>query len=105
MTTSRRKFIKISALGLCGAIASASALNLVGGNSYLNELVAQNIIKKLKNLRRIAKYVFGNVQLGLIQMTKEIFKKLLVMKLTHIVTDDYVQEEQVALECILMRID
>ncbi|MGB5419924.1 molybdopterin-containing oxidoreductase family protein [Algibacter sp.] len=48
MTTSRRKFIKISALGLGGIAASASALNLVGGKSYLNELVAQNIAKKLK---------------------------------------------------------
>ena len=33
MTTSRRKFIKISALGLGGAVASTSALNMFGGNS------------------------------------------------------------------------
>ncbi|TXG35311.1 molybdopterin-containing oxidoreductase family protein [Seonamhaeicola maritimus] len=48
MSTSRRKFIKISALGLGGVVASTSALNFVGSKSYLNELVAQNVIKKLK---------------------------------------------------------
>lgn len=53
MATSRRKFIKISALGLGGVVASASALNLVSGNSYLNELVAQ---KASKNFKRTATY-------------------------------------------------
>ncbi len=48
MTTSRRKFIKISALGLGGMAASASALNLFGKNSYLNDIVTQNIAKNLK---------------------------------------------------------
>ncbi|WP_282135670.1 molybdopterin-containing oxidoreductase family protein [Seonamhaeicola maritimus] len=48
MSTSRRKFIKISALGLGGVVASTSALNFVGSKSYLNELVAQNVIKELK---------------------------------------------------------
>ena len=48
MATSRRKFIKISALGFFGAVASTSALNVFGGNSILNELVADNIAKKLK---------------------------------------------------------
>ncbi len=48
MTTSRRKFIRISALGLGGIAATTSALNMFGGNSYLDELVKQNIEKKFK---------------------------------------------------------
>lgn len=46
MTTSRRKFIKISALGLGGVAVSTSALNMFGGNSYLDELVRENVSKK-----------------------------------------------------------
>ncbi len=48
MTTSRRKFIKISALGLGGVAATTSALNIFGSNSYINELVKENIAKKFK---------------------------------------------------------
>ena len=48
MTTSRRKFIKISALGLGGVAATTSAFNMFGSNSYLNEMVKENITKKLK---------------------------------------------------------
>lgn len=43
MTTSRRKFIKISALGLGGVAASTSALNMFGANTYLDKLVKQNV--------------------------------------------------------------
>ena len=46
MTTSRRKFIKISALGFGGLAASTSALSMIGGNSYLDELVKQSVSKK-----------------------------------------------------------
>ncbi len=46
MTTSRRKFIKISALGFGGLAASTSALSMFGGNSYLDELVKQSVSKK-----------------------------------------------------------
>jgi thiosulfate reductase/polysulfide reductase chain A len=46
MTTSRRKFIKISALGLGGVAASTSALNMFGANTYLDELVKQNVAGK-----------------------------------------------------------
>jgi thiosulfate reductase/polysulfide reductase chain A len=46
MTTSRRKFIKISALGLGGVAASTSALNMFGANTYLDELVKQNAAGK-----------------------------------------------------------
>ncbi|WP_456463246.1 molybdopterin-containing oxidoreductase family protein [Lutibacter sp.] len=48
MTTSRRKFIKISALGLGGVAASTSALNMFGANTYLDELVKQNVADKFK---------------------------------------------------------
>jgi len=48
MSTSRRKFIKISALGLGGVAATTSAINMFGANSYLDELVKDNIAKKLK---------------------------------------------------------
>ncbi|MCF6167756.1 molybdopterin-dependent oxidoreductase [Lutibacter sp.] len=48
MTTSRRKFIKISALGLGGVAASTSALNMFGANTYLDDLVKQNIADKFK---------------------------------------------------------
>ena len=48
MSTSRRKFIKISALGLGGAAAATSTLNMFGANSYLEELAIKNIAKKFK---------------------------------------------------------
>ena len=48
MIASRRKFIKISALGLGGILASTSALNIFGKNSYLNEKVVKNISKNFK---------------------------------------------------------
>ena len=48
MTTSRRKFIKISALGLGGVATTTSALNMFGANSYLDELVKQNVAKTFK---------------------------------------------------------
>ncbi len=48
MTTSRRKFIKISALGLGGVFASTSAFNLFGNNSYLAEKTTQKISQNLK---------------------------------------------------------
>jgi thiosulfate reductase / polysulfide reductase chain A len=48
MSTSRRSFIKISALGLGGAAATASALNVFGNNSYLGNLVDDNVAKTLK---------------------------------------------------------
>ena len=48
MTTSRRKFIKISALGLGGVAATTSALNMFGSNSYLDVLVKENVAKKFK---------------------------------------------------------
>ncbi|WP_298493750.1 molybdopterin-dependent oxidoreductase [uncultured Algibacter sp.] len=48
MTTSRRKFIKISALGIGGLVTSTSALNLFGKNSYLNNKTALNITQNLK---------------------------------------------------------
>jgi thiosulfate reductase/polysulfide reductase chain A len=47
MTTSRRKFIKISALGLGGIAATTSALNMFGASTYLDELVKENVAKKL----------------------------------------------------------
>ncbi|MFK5982427.1 MAG: molybdopterin-dependent oxidoreductase [Flavobacteriaceae bacterium] len=48
MSTSRRKFIKISALGIGGVAAVSSATNLFGSNSYLDELAKQNVDEKLK---------------------------------------------------------
>ncbi|REE82172.1 thiosulfate reductase/polysulfide reductase chain A [Lutibacter oceani] len=48
MTTSRRKFIKISALGLGGVAATTSALNMFGANSYLDTLVKENVAKTFK---------------------------------------------------------
>ncbi len=48
MTTSRRKFIKISALGLGGVAATTGALNMFGSNSYLDVLVKENVAKKFK---------------------------------------------------------
>jgi len=48
MTTSRRKFIKISALGLGSVAATTSAVNMFGANSYLDDLVTQNVSKKFK---------------------------------------------------------
>ena len=47
MTTSRRKFIKISALGIGGVTAASSALNMFGSNTYMDELVKQNVEQKL----------------------------------------------------------
>ncbi|GAB2779553.1 molybdopterin-containing oxidoreductase family protein [Salinimicrobium soli] len=46
MATSRRKFIKISALGIGGLATSASALNLMGMNPLLDAAVKKNIAKK-----------------------------------------------------------
>ncbi|MGV6845152.1 MAG: molybdopterin-containing oxidoreductase family protein [Lutibacter sp.] len=43
MTTSRRKFIKISALGLGGVAASTSALDMFGSNTFMSELINQNV--------------------------------------------------------------
>ncbi len=48
MSTSRRKFIKISALSLGGVTVASTAYNMFGSNSYIDELVKQNIAKKLK---------------------------------------------------------
>lgn len=48
MTTSRRKFIKISALGLGAVAASTTAINMFGSNSYIDELVKKNVSKKFK---------------------------------------------------------
>ncbi len=48
MTTSRRKFIKISALGLGGVAATTSAINVFGANSYLDDLVKQKVSKEFK---------------------------------------------------------
>jgi len=48
MTTSRRKFIKISALGLGGVAATTGALNAFGANSYLDDLVKQKVSKTFK---------------------------------------------------------
>ncbi len=53
MTTSRRKFIKISALGLGGVAATTSAINMFGANSYLDNLVKQDLTK---NFKRTATY-------------------------------------------------
>ena len=48
MSTSRRKFIKISALGLGGVAASAHPINMFGGRTYLEEVVKDSVAKKLK---------------------------------------------------------
>jgi len=48
MTTSRRKFIKISAIGLGGVAATTSAVNMFGANTVLDDLVKQNVSKKFK---------------------------------------------------------
>lgn len=48
MTTSRRKFIKISALGIGGVAATTSAYNMFASNSTMNGLVKENVAKKLK---------------------------------------------------------
>mgnify|MGYP000865727479 CR=1 FL=1 len=48
MTTSRRKFIKISALGLGGVAATTGAINMFGANSYLDSLVKENVAKTFK---------------------------------------------------------
>ncbi len=53
MTTSRRKFIKISALGLGGIAVSTTALNMFGANPYLDGLVRENVAK---NFIRSATY-------------------------------------------------
>ncbi|MBV1923591.1 MAG: molybdopterin-dependent oxidoreductase [Flavobacteriaceae bacterium] len=46
MTTSRRKFIKISALSIGGVAAASSAFNMFGSNPYVDELVRENLTKK-----------------------------------------------------------
>lgn len=48
MVSSRRKFIKISALGLGGVAVTASAFNFLGGSTYLNELVYSNVVENFK---------------------------------------------------------
>ncbi|WP_372757841.1 molybdopterin-dependent oxidoreductase [Mariniflexile sp.] len=53
MTTSRRKFIKISALGLGGLAAGTTAIKMFGTNSYLDTLAAKSITK---NFNRTATY-------------------------------------------------
>jgi len=53
MTTSRRKFIKISALGLGGLATATTALKMFGTNSYLDTLAAKN---SSKNLKKTATY-------------------------------------------------
>jgi thiosulfate reductase/polysulfide reductase chain A len=52
MTTSRRKFIKISALGLGGVAASTSAINMFGSSSNLS--LAKDDVAK--NFKRTATY-------------------------------------------------
>ena len=48
MSTSRRKFIKISALSLGGVAISTSAINMLGANSYLDTSATLNIAKTFK---------------------------------------------------------
>ena len=50
MATSRRKFIKISALGLGGVTISASGLDLLASNSYLEELSIDNFAKTFNRI-------------------------------------------------------
>lgn len=47
MSTSRRKFIRISALGLGGVAASTSALNLFGSSEFFDTTVLNEVAKKL----------------------------------------------------------
>ena len=47
MSTSRRKFIKISALGLGGVATAASTFNSLGVNSYIEDFALENALKKL----------------------------------------------------------
>ncbi|MBL7471556.1 molybdopterin-containing oxidoreductase family protein [Robertkochia sediminum] len=47
MPTSRRKFIKISALGLGGLAATGGAMNLMGMNPLLDAAVKENVARKL----------------------------------------------------------
>lgn len=48
MSTSRRQFIRISALGLGGVATSASAINMFGTSNYFNEVVYKEVSKNLK---------------------------------------------------------
>ncbi|TGV01468.1 molybdopterin-containing oxidoreductase family protein [Flavivirga rizhaonensis] len=48
MVTSRRKFIKISALGLGGIATASSAFQMFGTNSYLDTIAKQDIANKFK---------------------------------------------------------
>lgn len=48
MVTSRRKFIKISALGLGGLTATAGTMSMFGVTPLLDKLVQENVSKKLK---------------------------------------------------------
>ncbi len=48
MNTTRRKFIKISALGLGGVATTAGVVNMFGSNSIIDELTIQEIEKKYK---------------------------------------------------------
>ncbi|WP_041633210.1 molybdopterin-dependent oxidoreductase [Maribacter sp. HTCC2170] len=49
MSTSRRKFIKISALGFSG-VAAASSLGSMGINTYLDDLITDNSLAPLKQI-------------------------------------------------------
>jgi len=53
MTTSRRTFIKISALGLGGVAASTSVLKVFGANTFMGDFVQK---KSAKRLKRTATY-------------------------------------------------
>ncbi|NNK75669.1 MAG: molybdopterin-dependent oxidoreductase, partial [Maribacter sp.] len=48
MGTSRRKFIKISALGFGGAALAATTMDNLGINSYMEGFALENALKKLK---------------------------------------------------------
>ncbi len=47
MNTSRRKFIKISALGIGGITVASTAFNMLGSNLLDEKLIQQNLSKKL----------------------------------------------------------
>jgi len=48
MNTSRRKFIKISALGFGGVAVASSAFNMFGSNSFIDKKAVQNMALNLK---------------------------------------------------------
>ena len=43
MNTSRRKFIKVGALGIGGTIVATSAINVFGSNTNANTLITKSI--------------------------------------------------------------